>query len=173
MKKKIRKISAVLFIALLLFMGFVTFSKIIHKIEVAENIKIMPQFSYQEINGNEFSNESLKNNIPTLFIYFNSECEFCNHEAEMIKENILAFKDIQIVFISFEKPESIKLFAQKHKLLNYDSIHFIYDVKADFAVTFDVKSLPSLILYDKSQNLIERFKGQVKAETILKKLNAK
>ncbi|MNE87226.1 AhpC/TSA family protein [compost metagenome] len=108
-----------------------------------------------------------------MFVYFNSECEFCNHEAEMIKENIVAFKDIQIVFISFEKPDGIKSFAQKHKLLNYDDIHFIHDIKADFAATFDVKSLPSIVLYDKNQKLIERFKGQVKAETILKKLDGK
>lgn len=159
--------------ALLLFMGFVTFSKISHKKEVAENIKSMPNFLYKEINGNEFSNENLKNNTSTLFIYFNSECEFCNHEAEMIKENIIAFKDIQVVFISFEKPIAIKSFAQKHKLLRYDNIHFIHDIKADFASVFDVKSLPSLVLYDKNQKLIERFKGQVKASTILKKLNAK
>lgn len=173
MKKKIRKITAILFIALLIFMGFVMFSKISHKKEVAENIKTIPNFSYNDINGDIFSNENLKNHTPILFIYFNSECEFCNNEATMIKENIVAFKETQIIFISFEKPGAIKFFAQKHNLLNYDNIHFIHDTKADFAIAFDVKSLPSLILYDENQVLIERFKGQVKAETILKKLDGR
>ncbi len=172
--KKIFKISIpVLVIGLLCIMGYNIVSKIDHKKEVAENIKTIPNFSYKDINGDMFSNENLKNNTPILFIYFNSECEFCNNEATLIKENIVAFKETRIIFISFEKPGAIKFFAQKHNLLKYDNIHFIHDTKADFATTFDVKSLPSLILYDKNQKLIERFKGQVKASTILKKLDGR
>lgn len=173
MKKVFKIIIPVLVIGILCIMGYTIVSKISHKKEVAENIKTIPNFSYKDINGDIFSNENLINNTPVLFIYFNSECEFCNNEATMIKENIVAFKETQIIFISFEKPGAIKFFAQKHNLLNYDNIHFVHDIKADFSTTFDVKSLPSLILYDKNHALIERFKGQVKASTILKKLDGR
>jgi thioredoxin-related protein len=82
------------------------------------------------------------------------------------------FADFQLCFISFEKTEQIKEFANKYQLNTYDNVHFLCDSKVTFAATFDVKSMPCLVLYNKDQKLIEKIKGQVKAETILKKLNA-
>lgn len=170
MKKYLKIIIPILFISLFGYFGFQIYSKIKHKKEVAENIKVIPKFDYQNINGTIFTNENLKKDTPTLFIYFNTECEFCNEEAQMIKENIEKFKDFQLVFISFEKSDLIKAFATKYKLNNYVNVNFLSDTKISFATTFDVKSLPCLVLYDKNQRLIEKLKGQTKAETLIKKL---
>ena len=78
-----------------------------------------------------------------------------------------------MVFISYEPIEKIKQFATKFKLLNYDNINFLSDSKITFATTFDVKSMPCLVLYDKENNLIEKIKGQVKIETVLNKFTSK
>ena len=77
----------------------------------------------------------------------------------------------QVVFISYEPIEKIKQFASKFKLLNHDNIYFLCDSKITFATTFDVKSMPCLVLYDKENNLIEKIKGQVKIETVLEKFH--
>lgn len=170
MKNNLKIIIPVLFIVTFGFLIFQITSKINHKNEVAENIKTIPNFNFLNVNGGRFTNENLIKNTPILFIYFNSECEFCNEEAEMIKENIEKVKNFQLVFISIEKPELIKSFAVKHKLNDYDKINFLSDTQVSFAPTFDVKSLPCLVLYDKDQNLIEKIKGQIKPEILIKKL---
>lgn len=170
MKKYLKLIISVLFISVLGYFGVQVYTKIQHKKEVAENIKTIPEFAFQNSKGGVFSNQNLKKNTPTIFIYYNSECEFCNEEAQMIKENIAKFANFQLIFISFEKEELIKIFASKYKLTSYDNVTFLCDSKASFATTFDVKSLPCLVLYDKNNRLIEKVKGQVKTETILKKL---
>lgn len=170
MKKKLKIVIPIFFITALCFLGYQIVNKIKHKKEVAANIKTIPDFTYQDLKGESFSNKNLKTDTPTLFIYFNSECEYCNEEAQMIQESVNKFRPYQLVFISFEKPELIKTFAQKHNLLNYDNIHFVCDTKVTFATTFDVKSLPCLVLYDKNQQLIEKIKGQTKVDAILKKL---
>jgi len=154
------------------YFGVQIYTKIQHKKEVAENIKTIPKFEYQNINGGIFSNTNLKKDTPTIFVYFNSECEFCNEEAQMIQANITQFASFQLVFVSFEKPALIKAFAAKHQLTTYDNVTFLSDSKVSFATTFDVKSLPCLVLYDKNQKLIEKIKGQTKVETIVKKLGA-
>ena len=87
----------------------------------------------------------------------------------MVQQNIEQLKDIQVVFISYEPVEKIKQFANNYKLLNYDNIYFLSDSKISFATTFDVKSMPCLVLYDKDNNLIEKIKGQVKIKTVLEK----
>jgi len=170
MKKYLKIIIFLLFLSALGYFGFQIYSKIKHKKEVAENIKTIPKFEFQNIKGGNFTNDNLKKDTPTLFVYFNTECEFCNEETQMIKGNIEKFKAFQLVFISFEKPDLIKTFATKYKLTTYDNVTFLSDTKVSFATTFDVKSMPCLVLYDKNKKLIEKIKGQTKVETILKKL---
>ena len=170
MKKQLKIIIPILFIGAFSYFGYQIYSKIQHKKEIAENIKTIPNFEYQNIKGGAFTNKNLKKDTPTLFIYFNTECEFCIEEAQMIKENIAKFNDFQLVFISFEKSDLIKAFATKYKLNNYVNITFLSDTKVSFSTTFDVKSLPCIVLYDKNQRLIEKIKGQTKAETLIKKL---
>ena len=169
MKKFLKIFLPILFISILSYFGFQIFAKIQYKKEVAENIKTLPKFEYQNINGGYFTNENLKVNTSKLFIYYNSECDFCNEEAKMIKENKDKFNNTQIIFISFEAIEKIKQFATTHQLDSYDNINFLCDSKITFATTFDVKSMPCLVLYDKDNNLIEKIKGQVKIETVLDK----
>jgi peroxiredoxin len=170
MKKTLKIIIPILVISLLAFMGYQVISKINHKKEVAKNIQTLPNFEYKDLNNNKFTNANLIVNKDLLFVYYNSECEFCNEEAKMIKENIEQFNTTQIIFISFEKTEKIKQFATNHQLDTYDNVTFLCDSKATFDTTFDVKSLPCLVLYDKDKNLIEKIKGQTKAETLIKKL---
>ena len=169
MKKILKILLPILVLSLLAIMGYKVVSKINHKKQVAENIKKMPTFSYVTLENKIFTQKSLVQSTPTLFIYFNSECDFCNHEAEMVQQNIEQLKDIQVVFISYEPVEKIKQFATKFNLLHHDNIHFLSDSKITFATTFDVKSMPCLVLYDKDNNLIEKIKGQVKIETVLQK----
>ena len=170
MKKALKILIPILVLSLLAFMGYKVVSKINHKKQVAENIKKMPNFSYLTLENKVFTEEDLAQNKPTLFIYFNSECDFCNHEAEMVQQNLEQLKAIQVVFISYEPVDKIKQFATKFKLLNHANISFLSDTKVTFATTFDVKSMPCLVLYDKENNLIEKIKGQVKIETVLNKL---
>ena len=132
-----------------------------------ENNKLQGHFSFL---SNYFTNANLIENTSKLFVYYNSECEFCKEEAKMIKENITQFKNTQIIFISFEEIKKIKQFASIHQLDSYDNINFLCDSKVTFATTFDVKSMPCIVLYDKDNNLIEKIKGQTKAETLINKL---
>jgi peroxiredoxin len=170
MKKYLKILLPILFIGLLGYFGFQIVSKINHKKQVAENIKIIPTFSYENVKGGVFSNKNIIANKATLFVYYNSECEFCNEEAKMIQENTTKFSNTQLVFISNESPKKITAFATIHKLNNYDNISFLSDNKMSFRTTFDVNSLPCMVLYDKDKKLIEKIKGQIKVEALLKKL---
>jgi peroxiredoxin len=171
MRKLIKIFLPLLFISVFLFLGYRITNKITYKNEVKKNIKTIPKFSYQNIKGGVFTNQNLKTEILTIFIYFNTECEYCNEEAQMIHENIKKFENVQIIFISFEENEQIKKFAQNHQLINYDNVYFLHDSENTFASTFDINSLPCLLLYDKNQNLIEKIKWQTKPEILIKKLN--
>ena len=171
MKKTLKILLPILIISLIAFMGYKVVSKINHKKQVAENIKKMPAFSYLTLENKIFTNENLVKGKPTLFIYFNSECDFCNHEAEMVQQSIDQLKAIQVVFISYEPIEKIKQFATKFKLLHHANISFLCDSKVTFATTYDVKSMTYIMLDYKENNIKEKIKGQVKIETVLEKFH--
>ena len=173
MKKYLKIIIPILILGSIAFMGYKVISKINHKKEVAEHIKTIPEFSYKTVDGKVFSNTDLKENIPTIFLYFNSECEHCQSEAEQIRDNIKKFANVQLIFISFEEPKTITAFATKYKLIGYDKITFLCDSKVSFATTFDVNSLPTVVIYDQNNRLVEKIKGEVKIENILKKITTK
>ncbi len=171
MKKHLKIILPILILIIIAYMGYKVIIKINYKKEVAEHIKTIPKFSYKTIAGLPFEKKDLKENIPTIFLYFNSECEHCKSEAIQIQQNIEKFADIQLVFISFEEPKKIISFAKQYKLIGYDTVTFLCDSKVSFATTFDVKSLPTVVIYDENKKLIEKIKGEVKIENILKKIN--
>lgn len=167
MNAKLKYILPVAVGLLFVFFGYKIVTLVAHKKQVAEAIKVMPTFSYLGINGKPFSNASLQKNKPTVFFYFNSECEFCNSEAQQVKEKIKMFTTMQLVFISFEKLDKIKAFANQYKLNNYDNVFFVADTKLTFSTTFDVKSLPAIVIYNKDNHLIQKCKGQTKPEKIV------
>lgn len=160
----------VLFTSTLFYFGYKIVVRINQKREVAKNTISIPKFMYQNIKGDIFTNRNLKKDTPTLFIYFNTECELCIEEAKMIKENIELLKNFQIVFISFQKPDLIKAFATKYELMPHDYVYFLWDSKTTFATTFDVKSLPYIVFYDKKGKRIETINGLIKMETLIKKI---
>lgn len=170
MKKQLKIFLSLTAVSLLSFLITKIIIRINNKNEVEKNIKKIPEFSFQDINGVLFDNRNLKKNTATIFIYFNTECEFCNTETQIIKENIEKFKNIQLIFISFEKPEKIKKFAQTYQLLNHNNIYYIHDKDISFAKTFDVTSLPTIVIYNSQKQLIEKINGQVKIDYILKKI---
>ena len=170
MKSILKIIIPFLFTGLVAFMGYKVIAKINHKREVAEHIKTIPPFSYSTIKGKIFTDKDLREDTPTLFLYYNSQCEHCQNEAEQIRDNIKKFTTAQLVFISFEEPKKITAFAKKYKLIGYDNVTFLFDKQSSFATTFDVKALPTVVIYDKKKKLVEKTKGQIKVEKILAKL---
>ena len=169
--RKYKKIAiAILIISIIGYLGFSIAKKIQYKKEVAARIKTIPTFSFFTLDNIPFSEKELTKNTYKLFVYFNTECVFCQHETQQIREHLLEFKKTQIVFVSFEEIENIKAFADKYSLLNKENVLFLQDKKLEFSEIFDAKSIPFILLYDSENKLIEKFKGATKVDKILKLL---
>ena len=171
MKKSLKILLPILALGLFGFIAYKVITKINHKSEVAGNIAIMPDISYKNVStGKPFSKDDLDAQKPTVLVWFNSECEYCQHEAWEIQQNSIAFKECQILFISEEKPEIIKSFSKEYNLNQYGHFYFLFDSRNHFSTTFDVNSFPSLIIYNEKGQLLKKIKGQVKVSKILELL---
>ncbi len=173
MKKYIKIAIAILIISIIGYLGVSITKKIKYKNEVAERIKTIPNFSFFTLNGISFSEKELTESTNKLFVYFNTECDFCQHEAQQISEHLSEFKNTQIIFVSFEEIETIKIFADKYNLLNKENVLFLQDKKLEFLEIFDAKSIPFILLYGSENKLIKKFKGATKMEKIITLLQKK
>ena len=153
---------------LLAFLGYKIVTKTKHKNEIAKTLQTIPDFSFTDLNRAVFTKDSLKPHTATVFIYFNSECDYCRHEAQSIKENIGQFVNTQLLFVSPEPVEKIRAFAEIHELSAYNNIRFLRDKDHTFPAGFGAATIPYLLIYDKDRQLIKRHQGQLKAATILK-----
>ena len=171
-KKKIVLVSVILFVLCLLsYFGFNIVSKSIQKEQIAENLKVLPDFRFLDLDGSSFTNENLKFNHSTVFIYFNSECDFCQHEAQSISENLFELKDIQLLFVSNEPINIIKDFSEHYELSNQENIYFLHDGNNTFTSHFGANTIPHLLFYNTNKTLIKSHRGQLNAAGILNILN--
>lgn len=169
-KKTIIIIVIITVLGLIAYLGYNVISKTKEKNRIAKKLKKIPEFEFLTLAQKAFTKANLKQNVNTIFIYFNSECDFCQHEAQSINDNLGSFKNVQFVFVSKEPIESIKQFSEQYHLNNKQNIIFLYDNLGTFSSRFDAKSIPCLLIYDQNQKLIKKHKGQLNAKGILRAL---
>ena len=170
MKKKLKIGIIIVVLGLLAYMGYKVFSKMQYKSDVEKTLQTLPEFHFKSLDSVSFTNAHLKPNTPTVFIYFNSTCDYCQHEAQSISENIDQFKDLQLLFISTESIATIKTFSEHYNLNNNPNITFLYDHSHLFTTQFDAITIPYILIYNSKQQLVKKHKGQLKPEVILKAL---
>lgn len=129
-------------------------------------------YSYlKNMDGSNFTQDSLMSGKATIFLYFNTDCDFCQNEIKSIREYMNLFRKASLILISPEPIEDIIKFIDSNNLSTQDNIKFLQDPILDFASKFDATIIPYTIVYNKDKQLIKRSKGQIKAEVILNLLN--
>jgi|JI8StandDraft_1071087.scaffolds.fasta_scaffold34629_2 peroxiredoxin len=171
MKKLIKFSLILLLLAIIAFLGYKITTKAQYKKDVENRIQNIPIFSFPSLQGTAFTNDHLSVGKNILFVYFNSECEHCQYEASEISKHLDQFHHTQIIFISYEPLESIRLFAEKYGLSNRDGVVFLQDKKGVFSEQFDANSIPYLLIYNKEHQLVKKYKGEVKIQAVLNHLN--
>jgi peroxiredoxin len=128
----------------------------------------IPSFSLTDINGKFISESSLENNKSTLFLFFDPECENCREEFEQIKKYRDSSPDCNMFFVSILPEENIRKFLQEIDFQPTENMLFLTDAKAELLHKMDIKVIPSALIYNKERNLVKRYTGQVKVETLIK-----
>ena len=167
-KKKIALLVFVTVVVVLLYLGYGIVSKTQEKQLVENRLQTVPAFELTALDKRTFSNENLAPGLSTIFIYFNSECDYCQHEAESIRGHLDKFTDVQFAFVSNEPLQAIERFAEQYGLENQPQVNFLHDQDSRFSSQVDVPSIPYLLIYDEQGSLIKRHKGQLNANGLLK-----
>lgn len=169
-KKTILIIIVIAVLGVLTYLGFNVVSKAKEKNQIAKQLEVIPEFKFLTLEQQPFTKANLKPNLNTIFIYFNSDCDFCQHEAQSISDNLDKFKDVLFIFVSTEPIAIIQQFSVQYNLNDQQNITFLYDSLSTFSSQFETNNIPYLLIYDKNQKLIKKHKGQLNAKGISRAL---
>jgi thiol-disulfide isomerase/thioredoxin len=158
MKKKILIIIGLLVIGLLSWMGYSSFQKLDQKSKSEVIIQNLSSLT------NNLGLEVVNTDQPAIFMYFNSDCHFCQWEMKEISENIKKFQNYQLLLASFEPKADALDFLQQYNLAQ----HYV-EADPDSLTNTITGGVPQTFIYENGL-LQKHFKGEVKIEAILEVL---
>ena len=139
-----------------------------HKKEIYTTV---PTFRLSDINGNVITESDLQKNIPTLFLFFNPDCELCREEMVEIQLHQDAFSICQMVFFSPVPASEMIYFLADIHFSPLSNMLFLADEDEDLTKKMEVRTAPASYSYNRKAQLIKRFNGPVKIETLIKYLS--
>ena len=135
----------------------------------SEISKTIPYFTFATLDGKPFVKDSF-DAVRTKFIfYFNSECDHCQKQGKWLSEEIEVFKELEMIFISYEELNAIKNYRDKYNF-HQENITFLEDTRLTFSNLFGAETFPSILIYSKKGELIKVFRGETKVSEILESI---
>lgn len=136
---------------------------------LAQQPKILPQFTFFKLDGKSFTNKDLKTDKDNLLILFDCTCEHCQRELKLLNANYAQFKNTNIYLITLDEAYIIPQFFQTYaKGLNTKpNVTVLQDKNHLFILTFLPSVYPAMYLYSKANKLITYHSGDGSIKKIL------
>jgi AhpC/TSA family len=103
-----------------------------------------------------------------ILIFFQPECDHCQHAAGEIRENILAFRKHQLYFITSQSLEASGKFAETYQLSGNENVHFSWTPMEQVLDNYGPISAPSIYIYSADHQLVKSFSGDLNMPELLK-----
>jgi peroxiredoxin len=129
---------------------------------------LIPDFKFYDMDDKPVTRLSLVPNAPTIFFYFDPDCDHCQLISKMITEHKDLFKGITLVLVSWAEVDAIKAFPATH-LVGYPGTLIVSKDK-EYAIDkwFGYSETPSIYVYNNKYKRTASFKDEVGPEILVK-----
>ena len=116
----------------------------------------VPEFNFFTLKENLFTNKELPTGKMLFFIFFDSDCDHCQHAIQYLDQNHKDFMKTAIYLITLDDKEKISRFMNKYGSVLYmqKNVTILQDPKYDFLNKFKPRKYPALFLYSEKRELI-------------------
>lgn len=137
-----------------------------HNLESAK-IERIPNMRFTSIEGNKISLAEQKNWRKKAILFFSPDCEFCRKEIEEIIASQDSFSGIRWLFMTISSREELDFFLEEYPLSEMNGSEICIVESPEILLALDVKSPPSLFIYNSDGHLEHSKHGAVSIKTIL------
>ncbi len=134
---------------------------------VLQRMEKLPEFTLQGTDGISVTNKNLGTKNTTVFIFFNSECHYCQEEAQQLTAAKDQIQNIKFLWISSESMATIKAFQNQYQLANDPNCTFLQDTNSILATSLSISSTPQFLVYGTENKLIKNHKGAWRIDKLL------
>jgi thiol-disulfide isomerase/thioredoxin len=114
-----------------------------------------------------FTREDLPKKKPVLVMLFSPMCEHCKHETVELLKNIDKLEDVEILMVTSNPFDSMRVFVDRFGLANYKNIVVTYDPQFFLITYFQLHNLPFLAFYDKRKKFMSIFEGNMPMDKVI------
>lgn len=161
-----KKVAAYIIVGIVLstigVLGYHIYQKYLESEKVRARIAVLPELSVVPVNFAPVDSLPLR---PMIINYFNTRCRFCQAEIQSIQEHPNLSKKARVLLISDEPQRRIQLYARSIGL-DTTMVEVAWDSAGAIKNLYGVESVPVTFIYGKDSLLIERFKGETKADLL-------
>ena len=131
----------------------------------------IPSFNmYTVPDSTSFSNKNLTANKPFIIMFFSPDCEHCQKETKELLAYKNELKDIQILMASPSSYGMVKQFYKDYNLSAMPNIKLGNDVNYALGSIYQLRTFPSIFVYDNTGKLSKAFLGNIGVPAILEAL---
>jgi len=129
----------------------------------------MPSFNLLLMDSSSRLNtNSIPIGQPTIFLFFDPACPFCQALTKEITNNIKSFSNTQFYFLSPYPFKQIKSYYTYYKIDKYPNITFGRDYDYFFANYYKANRVPYIAIYGKNKRLKKIIIGTTSTDVIKK-----
>jgi peroxiredoxin len=116
----------------------------------------IPDFNFFKLNKNSFTNKDLESGKMLFFVFFDADCDHCQHAIQYISQHYQDFKKAAIYLITLDSQETINRFMTKYgsHLKDKKTVTLLHDPQYEFMRKFRPRKYPSMFLYSAKKELI-------------------
>lgn len=129
---------------------------------------LIPDFKFYDMDNKPVTRLSLVANQPTIFFYFDPDCDHCQLISTMINEQKALFKGITLVLVSWAEVDAIKAFPEKYIPGFPGTLIVTKDTEYKIDKWFGYSETPSIYVYNNKYTRTASFKDEVRPEILVK-----
>lgn len=124
--------------------------------------KGIPNFDIEQTSGSHLRAADLVKGQPVMFVYFDPDCDHCTMFIQELLKQINAFKNVQIVMVTYIPVRSLKKFVNDSGIGKYPVIK-VGTEGSNFIVRYhyNVVQFPFLALHGKNGSLFATYESEV------------
>ncbi len=135
---------------------------------ILQKIQALPSFTITAVpDSSIFSSGTLQKNKPVVLIFFNPDCEHCQHEMKELLAYKEELKDIQIVMATALPYKLANEFYKDYNVASMPNVKMGQDVNYVLGIRYHPTRYPAIYVYDAAGKLAKVFAGNAEVPAII------
>ena len=134
----------------------------------------IPVFDFYRFDKTTFTNKNLTPGKMSFFMFFDCDCDHCQHAMANLNQHFTEYKKAAIYLISLDDQQKINAFMAKYApdIKGQKNVTMLQDSKNEFIKKFGPRKYPSMFLYAADKKLLAYEDNPEKMSRFLKQLTA-